>query len=159
MKSSFLLSLIASAALTLGGHAELEDVSSQFFAAVQSGDPEQLTKVFMESPTRDQSIADFISALPLIESGSIQLAPTHKELVIGELGASLVRFHYGKSRRAEYELLICVKTANGWQVFPWGSDSDLEVLSKQRSPDEQIHLKLFKEWKVLMTQQLEEDAN
>jgi hypothetical protein len=150
--------LSAFAGATLISSAELEAVSEQFLAAVESGDSEKLTQVYLEGPTREKTVAEFIRALPEIKSGKMKVARVDKELVIGNLGVTLLRTDFEGQDEPEYGPLVCVRTESGWRVFPWASESDLKVLFEQRTPDEQIHLKLFDLWGNLTEQQLKKEA-
>jgi hypothetical protein len=88
----------------------------------------------------------------------MKVAPVNKELVIGNLGVTLLRTDFEGQDEPQYGPMVCVRTESGWRVFPWASESDLKVLLEQRTPDEQIHLKLFNLWGNLTEQQLKKEA-
>jgi hypothetical protein len=54
--------------------------------------------------------------------------------------------------------IICLKVEGTWLIFPWATEEHLKVLFKQRSKEEQIHLRLFNEWANLMEKLLTEEA-
>ncbi len=59
----------------------------------------------------------------------------------------------------KYRPLLCVKKNNNWFVVPWTKQDHLRQFSQQRTPYEQIHLKLFEKWANLIEKQLKKEAN
>jgi hypothetical protein len=153
------LTLLTGLLLALDLHAaELTSVAQKFVTASISGDSAQLDQVYLESPTRERADAAFAEALPQIKAGKLKVAHVDKELVIGDLGVTLMRIEFEGHPGANFKPMICVRTDTGWRLFPWASESDLKVLMEQRTPDEQIHLRLFNIWANFTEEQLNKEA-
>ena len=142
----------------LSCHAHLKDIATQFVDATISGNSEELKKLYIDSTTREKFIKEFMEASPMIQSKKIKITRIDKELVIGDLGVTLIRLDFEGRPKPKYQPLICVRSNNIWKIFPWTSQSDLKVLLNQRNPDEQIHLQLFNEWANLTEDQLTKNA-
>ena len=154
-----ILPILTGLLLSLEIHAaELTNVAQKFVTASIAGDSEKLDEVYLESPTRERADAAFAEALPQIKAGKLQVAHVDKELVIGDLGVTLMRIEFEGHPVANFKPMICVRTDAGWRLFPWASESDLKVLMEQRTPDEQIHLRLFNTWANLTEEQLNKKA-
>ncbi|RYD78855.1 MAG: hypothetical protein EOP84_13760 [Verrucomicrobiaceae bacterium] len=138
--------------------AELKDIAEKLVSASIAGDSAKLDEVYLESPTRERADAAFAEALPQIQAGKLRVAHVDRELVIGNLGVTLMRIDFEGHPVANFQPIIGVRTDKGWQLFPWASESDLKVLMQQRTPDEQIHLRLFDRWAHLIEEQIEKEA-
>jgi hypothetical protein len=138
--------------------AELKEIAEKFVSASIAGDSAKLDEVYIESPTRERVDAAFAEALPQIKAGKLRVAHVDRELVIGDLGVTLMRIEFEGHPVANFKPIIGVRTAAGWRLFPWASESDLKVLIHQRTPDEQIHLRLFNAWANLVEEQIEKVA-
>ncbi|QQL44092.1 hypothetical protein [Sulfuriroseicoccus oceanibius] len=138
--------------------AELKEIAEKFVSAWVAGDYAKLDEVYLESPTRERADEAFAEALPQIKAGKLTVAHVDKELVIGDLGVTLMRIDFEGHPVANFKPIICVRTEAGWRLFPWASQSDLKVLMDQRTPDEQIHLRLFNTWANLVEEQIEKEA-
>jgi predicted acyl esterase len=143
----------------LSCNAHLKDVATQFVDAAISGNSKELTQIYIDSTTREKAIKEFMEFSPMIQSKKIKITRIDKELVIGDLGVTLIRLDIEGRTEPNYQPLICVRFNDTWKIFPWTSKSDLKILLKQRSPDEQIHLQLFNEWAKLTEEQLTKMEN
>ena len=153
------LTILTGLLLALEIHAaELTNVAQKFVAASIAGDSAKLDEVYLESPTRERADAAFAEALPQIKAGKLKVEHVDKELVIGDLGVTLMRIEIEGHPVANFKPIICVRTDAGWRLFPWASESDLKVLLDQRTPDEKIHLRLFNTWANLVEEQIEKEA-
>ncbi|MBK1884911.1 hypothetical protein JIN85_21045, partial [Luteolibacter pohnpeiensis] len=151
--------LLAGFILVGAAHAaELKEIAEKFVSASVAGDSTKLDEVYLDSPTRERADAAFAEALPQIKAGKLKVAHVDKELVIGDLGVTLMRIDFEGHPVANFKPIICVRTDAGWRLFPWASQSDLKVLMDQRTPDEQIHLRLFNTWANLVEEQIEKEA-
>ena len=103
-------------------------------------------------------VAEFAQILPQIQAKKLRISRIENELVIGDLGVTLIRLDLDGHAKPNYKPLICVRTDSGWRIFPWASQADLNILLEQRSPEEQIHLKLFNEWGNLIEELLTKQA-
>ena len=149
-----LLMLMSSFAMA----SELEDISKLFVAAAKSGNSDQLKKIYLDTSTRDTALLELEKTLPQIQSKKLNLSNIKNELVIGDLGVTLIRVDFADQPEPKYRPLICVRTKNGWRVFPWSTQDDLKTLYEQRTPEEQIHLKLFNKWGQLIKPLLKPEA-
>lgn len=70
-----------------------------------------------DGPANDGVLADFKSAAPEIAKENVKLTPVDRELVIGELGVTLMRFEVANGK-FDFKLIVCLKTKDGWRVFP-----------------------------------------
>ena len=137
---------------------ELTAISSKFVNGAASGNLQELASTLWEGgPAKDVMLAEFKKVAPEIEKGNVKLTHVDRELVIGELGVSLMRIE-GAGGKSDYKPIVCLKVKDGWRVFPWSGESDLKVLFDQRTKEEQIHLRLFNEWANLMEGLLAEEA-
>jgi hypothetical protein len=153
---------LIAALLVLAAHAawagELTAISSKFVHGAAHGDLREIASTLWEGgPAKEGVLADFKTAAPEIAKGKVKLTPVDRELVIGELGVTLMRFEVADGK-FDFKPIVCLKTKDGWRVFPWSSEADLKVLFDQRTKEEQIHLRLFNEWAHLMGKLLAEEA-
>lgn len=151
-----LLLLIVSASLGIAD--ELESISKSFIKSATIGDKDALEKIYLDVPTRAKAIEAITQALPQLKSGEFRITGVPNELVIGDLGVTLICFESDKSTKRDYDPMICVRTSDGWRVYPWASQADLKRFVDQRTPEEQIHLKLFTEWAKLTEELLTKSA-
>ena len=158
LTSFLVLTLLTSLSIA----SELEDISKQFVAAATKGDIEVVRNLYMDSPTKDKTVAGFSKALPSIRDKKILISHVSRELILGDLGVTLLKMNFEGHSEAQYKPMICVRTKDGWKIFPWSSDKDLKVLLDQRNQEEQIHLQLFNTWanltKAQLTKLAEQDA-
>ena len=133
---------------------ELEKLSKDFVMAVTNGNTEELKKIYLDSSTLQKTIDDFLLALPLFEEKKLTVSHVPRELIIGNLGVSLIKLKSTDGPTPSYKPLIFVKTESGWKLFPWSRQADLKILIEQRNPDEQIHIQLFNKWANLVEDQL-----
>ena len=138
---------------------ELSNLSKKFVVAATNGDRETLKKLYLDSPTLQKTIEALSQELPKIKENKLSISHIPRELIIGELGVSLMKIKSEDPLRSRYLPIIFVRTETGWKIFPWSSEADIKVLFDQRSPEEQIHLKLFNKWANLTENQLEKMQN
>ncbi len=143
---------------TLLPAAELVPIAKQFVAAVAKLDNEKLSEIYADGPTKQDAIKALAEAAPTIESGKLKIGAIDKELIIGDLGVTLTRLESTDPPKVGYKPLIFVKVSGVWKVFPWATQSDLNALADQRTPEERIHLQLFNKWTNLMEDLLDEEA-
>lgn len=148
---------LALGSLSLQG-AELDRLARQFIAATSENDPGQLDKVFAESTTKKKAIAETAQVQAMITSGKLKITAIDKELIIGDLGVTLMRLDFEGEPKGSFRPIVCVRTSGQWKIFPWSSTSDLKVLADTRTPDERIHIQLFNKWANLMEDLLLEQA-
>jgi hypothetical protein len=129
---------------------ELDQLAKQFVTASLKHDAAAFEKIYTDSPTKQKAIAEFVKAAPLIDAGKLKVTAIDKELVIGDLGVTLVRLDFADQHKASFQPLVCVRASGTWKVFPWSSTSDLKVLAETRTPEEKIHIQLFNKWASLM---------
>jgi hypothetical protein len=133
---------------------ELDQIAKQLVTASLKNDAAAFEKIYTESPTKQKAIADFakefVQAAPLIDAGKLKVTAIDKELVIGDLGVTLMRLDFADQPKASFRPIVCVRVSGSWEVFPWSSTSDLKVLSEMRTPEEKIHIQLFNKWANLM---------
>jgi hypothetical protein len=133
---------------------ELDQIAKQFVTASLKNDAVVFEEIYTESPTKQKAIADFakefVQAAPLIDAGKLKVTTIDKELVIGDLGVTLMRLDFADQPKATFRPIVCVRVSGSWKVFPWSSTSDLKVLAETRTPEEKIHIQLFNKWANLM---------
>jgi hypothetical protein len=138
---------------------DLTAISSRFVAASNEGNIEKLASTLWDSGTaKDKFLTEFKEVAPEFQKRKLWFTKIERELVIGELGTTLVRLDSEGDSHSDYERIVCLKVHGEWLIYPWATEEDLKVLSNQRSKEEQIHLKLFKEWSRLMEKLLAEEA-
>jgi hypothetical protein len=138
---------------------ELTAISSKFVASAKEGNLENLASTLWDGgPAKDEMIAEFKKVAPEIQKEKLKLTKVDRELVIGELGVTLMRLDAEGDNDPSYNPIICLKVQGKWFIFPCGTEKHLKVLFDQRSKEEQIHLKLFNEWSNLMGKLLAEEA-
>lgn len=134
--------------------AELIPIAKQFVAALAKLDNEKLSGIYADAPTKENAIKAFAEAAPMIESGKLKIGAIDKQLIIGDLGVTLMRLESTDPPKVGYKPMIFVKVGGIWKVFPWATQSDLKTLADQRTPEERIHLQLFNKWANLMEELL-----
>ena len=138
---------------------ELTAISSKFVEAAKEGNIENLSSTLWDGgPAKEEMIAEFKKVAPEIQKGNLKIKSVDRELIIGELGVTLMRIDAVGDDGPDYNPIICIKSKGKWVIFPWGTEKHLKVLFDQRSKEEQIHLKLFNEWANLMEKLLKEEA-
>jgi hypothetical protein len=140
--------------LIFGGaslHAgELDQIARNFITATSKNDATLLAEVFVDSPPKDKAIAEIAQVPPLLEAGQLQITAVDKELIIGDLGGTLMRLDFEGQPKPSFRPIGCVRTEGKWKIFPCASTSDLKVLAEMRTPEEKIHIQLFNKWASLM---------
>ena len=138
---------------------ELTAISSKFVTAAKDGDIENLASTLWNGgPAKGEMIAEFKQVIPEIKEGKLKLTSVDRELIIGELGVTLMRMDAEGSKAPRFNPIICLKVEGKWLIFPWATEEHLKVLFNQRSKEEQIHLKLFNEWANLIEKLLAEEV-
>jgi hypothetical protein len=138
---------------------ELTAISSNFVTAAKGGDIENLASTLWNGgPAKREMIEEFKKVVPEIKEGKLKLTSVDRELIIGELGVTLMRMDAEGAEAPHFNPIICLKVEGTWLIFPWATEEHLKVLFKQRSKEEQIHLRLFNEWANLMEKLLTEEA-
>lgn len=138
---------------------ELTAISSKFVNAAKDGDIENLASTLWNGgPAKEEMIAEFKEVVPEIKEGKLKITRVDRELIIGELGITLMRLDSEDDKAPHYNPIICLKVEGKWLIFPWATEEHLQVLFDQRSKEEQIHLKLFNEWSNLMEKLLAEET-
>lgn len=134
------------------------DLGAGFVEAVLKDDDEGLEKLVALSDKRKAAmLASFREAAGAIEAGAISLKAIDRELVIGDLGVTLIKFST-KGGESDYDPLVCMKTKEGWRAVPWENEEDARKFAASRTSDEQIHLKLFDEWADLVVEEIAKEG-
>jgi len=158
MKNTLLALLLLLSVSPLGLAAELEALSKRFIDSAQRGDSEGLTKIYLNGPTRTKAVTAFMEIFAQVKKKELKISRIENELIIGDLGVALIRVESVDHREPRYRPFICVRTSKGWRAYPWFNEADLKLLYEQRTPEEQIHLKLFNKWGNLMGELLKKQA-
>lgn len=158
MKTTNVIATLTWLAAQAAWAGELTAISSKFVAGAARGNLQEVAATLWDGgPAKDEMLAEFKNVAPEIEKGNVTLTHVDRELVVGELGVTLMRIA-GAGGKAAYKPIICLKVKEGWHVFPWSGEQDLKVLFDLRTKEEQIHLRLFNEWAHLMEKLLAEEA-
>ncbi len=148
-----LLTTLVLNSLTL--HAgTLTELSKKYVASASANDKAQLEAICMDSPTKAKSIEECAQLPEMIKSGKAKVTAVDKELIIGDLGVTLMRIDFDEQPKPSFRPIVCVRIDDHWKVFPWVTTSDMKELAKQRTPEETIHIQLLNEWTHLMGQLL-----
>jgi len=138
---------------------ELTAISSKFITAAKDGDIENLASTLWNGgPAKGEMIEEFKKVVPEIKGGKLKLTSVDMELIIGELGVTLMRMDAEGAKDPHFNPIICLKVEGKWLIFPWATEEHLKVLFNRRSKEEQIHLRLFNEWANLMEKLLTEEV-
>jgi hypothetical protein len=157
IKKVLLLASITAVQMAVGG--ELTAISTQFVAAATRGDAEGVVSTLCENGVgKEEMITEFKNAAPDFKSGKLKFTKIERELVIGDLGVTLMRLDIEGNPEPDYKPILCLKEKGKWRVIPWASEKDLKAVYEQRSKEEQIHLKLFNKWANLMGEMLADEA-
>ena len=149
---AIILSLACS--VSVQNAAELASTAKSFVEATLKNDIGAFEELYLESSTKPKAIEglskEFEEVSELIKAGKLTASSVDKELVIGDLGVTLMQIDFEEEDQTSFRPIVCVRTPEGWRVFPWFSTSDLEVLADSRTPEERIHIQLFNRWANLM---------
>lgn len=156
MKIVFLISTLFFTTNLFAG--TLTDLGSKFVTSAVSGDFVLVEKTLLpNSEQKDAMLAAMKGAAGAVESGELTIMHVDRELIIGNLGATLIKIQ-NKSGDVDYDPILYVQEGGSWYIIPWADEKGLRVFAASRSEDEQIHLKLFNEWAHLLEKQLESKA-
>ncbi|MGJ8697797.1 MAG: hypothetical protein ACSHYF_15880 [Verrucomicrobiaceae bacterium] len=154
MKFSILFAALLCTSQLMAG--VLTEIGNKFVSSAVKGDFVGVEETLWSGAAVGQKAAmleGIKGAAGAIESGQVEISHVGKELVIGNLGATLLRIE-AKSGTVDYDPIIYVKDGEGWHIVPWGDQEGLRVFAASRTDDEQIHLKLLNTWGSLVEEQL-----
>ena len=156
MKTVFLIYTLFFATNLFAG--TLIDLGNRFVKSAVSGDFGTVEKTLLpESEQKDAMLAAMKGAAGAVESGELTITHIDRELIIGDLGATLIKIQT-KSGDVDYDPILYAREDESWYIVPWADEKGLRAFAAGRSQDEQIHLKLFNEWAHLLEKQLESKA-
>ena len=99
---------------------ELLPLANQFVSAVEKLDRKVLDEIYLESPTKTNAVAAFAEAAPMIASGKLKIDAIENELIIGDLGVSLMRLKFAEQPEPRYKPLIFVRANWCLEGVPMG---------------------------------------
>ena len=108
----------------------------------------------LKATQKEEMIAAMKGAAKAINSGDLKISHINKELVIGNLGATIIKIE-SKSGDVDYDPVIYVRDGSSWYIIPYADEKGLRDFAASRTEDEQVHLKLFERWVYLMQKRLE----
>ncbi|MDX1680110.1 MAG: hypothetical protein R3242_05190, partial [Akkermansiaceae bacterium] len=134
----------------------LTDIGSNFVSSAVRGDFDGVEKtLWANGEDKDAMLAAMKGASGAIESGELKISHVNRQLIIGDLGVTLIRIE-ASSGEVDYDPLIYVKDESGWHILPYADERGLKAFAAKRTKDEQIHLELFDKWANLVAEQEQE---
>lgn len=175
MLKKLFLSLAAFAGVLLPGLAEddiqwnkllpkeldgaLVQVSQKFVKDINAGDADALKGRVLATGVKDRWLEEFKGVREMIVVGVISVSTPEKELVIGDLGVTLLRIEKLRPEQfVRYVPMIWVRVDGSWNFVPWTNEKELHDFAKTRSAEEQIHIKLMDKWADEIEKLLAEEA-
>jgi hypothetical protein len=115
MNKLFLVLAIIALAVQSASAGELDTVASKFVAAASKGEVKELASILWDNgPARDAMMAAFEPVFSRIKSADLKLTRIDRELILGELGVTLMRFDDPNDETPNYEAIFCVKVKDQW---------------------------------------------